>query len=76
VLGGMLLMLLLYFAAADFLYMGRLIALVAILEAPPLMELPSVPSSPQPALPNGQDENGRIDQDELILSDQPAPLSS
>ena len=73
VLGGMLLMLLLYFAAADFLYVGRLIALVAILEAPPLVELPALSSPPPPNLP---EESGRIDQDELILSDRPSSVSS
>src|SRR5207248_6704414 len=42
VLGGVLLVTLLYFAAADFLYVGRLGAYVAILE------LPDVPVAPPP----------------------------
>lgn len=75
VTGGVLLMLLLYFAAADFLYMGRLIALVAILEAPPA-ELPSVSTPPHFIVPNVPEESGPVDQDELILSDQPSSVSS
>jgi hypothetical protein len=65
VLGGVLLVSLLYFAVADFLYMGRLAAYVAMIELP---ELPEV--SPEPA-PSIQLRSG-IDPDELILSDVPA----
>src|SRR5262249_56576740 len=71
VLGGVLLITLLYFAAADFLYVGRLSALVAILEAPPIVELPALPVSSEP-LARLQEESGRVDQDEVILSDQPS----
>jgi hypothetical protein len=71
VLGGVLLILLLYFAAADFLYVGRLTSLVAILEAPPIIDLASVSPSPQPVLPSTREESGKVDQDELILGDRP-----
>jgi len=71
VLGGVLLITLLYFAAADFLYVGRLSALVAILEAPPIVDLPALPVSSEP-LARLQEESGRVDQDEVILSDQPS----
>ncbi len=74
--GGMLFATLLYFAVADFLYIGRLAAYVAILESPaaPIAE------SPRPTLP-GSDERSilcspprsSIDQEELILSDVPSP---
>ncbi len=59
VLGGVLLVTLLYFAVVDFLYIGRLAAFVAILELPeaPLAAVPQFP--PQT----------RVDPDELILSD-------
>ena len=66
VLGGLMMIGLLYFAVADFLYMGRLAAYVAILEVP---EVP-VPS-PEPAAFSPQPSNS-IDPHELILSDVPA----
>jgi len=69
VLGGVLLILLLYFAAADFLYVGRLAALVAILEAPPIVT-PEI-LLPEPVPPSLQEGSGRVDQDELILGDRP-----
>ena len=66
VLGGVLLVTLLYFATVDFLYTGRLAAYVAILELPdappPVIAMPP----PPPPLPEG---SGVIDRDELILSD-------
>ncbi len=64
VVGGVLLVTLLYFAIVDFLYIGRLAAYVAIVEMP---ELPSPVSMPSlaPTTPP------RVDQDELILSDIP-----
>lgn len=60
----------LYFAMADFLYIGRLAAYVAICEAP---ELPAAQAAtiaqpgPHPSFPKWG-----IDPDELILSDVPA----
>ena len=81
VLAGVLLITLLYFAVADFLYVGRLAAYVAIMELP---EAPPAPTVPPPAsiLPISlsiQPVTG-IDRDELILSDvesstQPSALS-
>ena len=70
VIGGVLLVTLLYFATADFLYAGRLAAYVAILE------LPDVPSSPLVVAPNQPspvrfDSPACVDPDELILSDVP-----
>lgn len=68
-MGGILILTLLYFAVADFLYIGRLAAYVAIIEMPPMPEpapLPTMPEVPP-----------RVDQDELILSDIPMlPASS
>lgn len=48
VLGGVLLVALLYFAVTDFLYVGRMAAYVAILELPPPEPAP-VPVAPPPA---------------------------
>jgi hypothetical protein len=63
VLGGVLLVSALYFAVADFLYVGRLAAYVAILE---------LPYEPRPVrfTPPGLPSSG-VDRDELILSDVP-----
>jgi hypothetical protein len=58
---------LLYFAVADFLYMGRLAAYVAILELPEPSFQPSALSI-QPG--------GSVDPYELILSDMPPPLET
>ena len=73
VLGGVLLVTLLYFGTVDFLYTGRLAAYVAILELPdaplPVMVMPV----PPPPLPEAA---GVIDRDELILSDLPTPPDS
>ncbi len=60
VLGGVLLVMFLYFAAVDFLYVGRLAAYVAVINLP---DLPA-PHRQAPA---------SIDPDELILSDLPNP---
>jgi hypothetical protein len=66
VLGGVLLVTLLYFAVADFLYVGRLAAYVAILELPePLVSTEIAPINRTPLDP-------AIDASELILSDVPA----
>jgi hypothetical protein len=65
VLAALIVITLGYFAVADFLYMGRLAAYVAILE------LPAEPSF-QPTAVSIQ-PGGSIDASELILSDVPAP---
>lgn len=72
---AVLLVTLVYFAIADFLYVGRLAAYVWIAEHPgtlatPVAFQPQSPGPPPPA-PN----SGRIDPDELILSDVPLPVS-
>jgi hypothetical protein len=73
VFGGVLMVALLYFAVADFLYMGRLAAYVAIVESP---DAPSshemVPRSEdgRPPRPSPGLER-RVDPEELILSDVP-----
>jgi hypothetical protein len=73
VFGGVLMVALLYFAVADFLYMGRLAAYVAIVEnpdRPSLQEL--VPRSEDGRPPRASPglERG-VDPEELILSDVP-----
>jgi hypothetical protein len=65
VLVGLLVVMLLYFAVADFVYIGRLAAYVAILELPPEPGPPPSVVSPQPT--------GGIDSSELILSEVPSP---
>jgi hypothetical protein len=69
VLGGVLLVTLLYFALADYLYVGRLAGYLAIIESPqiPLSEV----TSPSPTPPVGPPPETRVDPDELILSDLP-----
>lgn len=62
VFGGVLLVTLLYFAVADFLYVGRLAAYVAIVELPIPVETPA-PMRAFPPLAT------TIDKDELILCD-------
>jgi hypothetical protein len=76
VLGGVLLVTLLYFAIADFLYVGRLAAYVAIVEMPqsPVSAEAEPPLLPQRGTymdPSPQSSPG-VDADELILSDVPA----
>ena len=72
---GVLLVTLLYFGVADFLYIGRLAAYVAILELPTLPVVVLV----RPVAPGGSQHtaivqpSAAIDRDELILSDLPAP---
>jgi hypothetical protein len=70
VLGGVLLVTLLYFAVTDFLYVGRLAAYVAIVELPapvdepaPQVEISSQPQTRDVPL------STTIDKDELILCD-------
>ncbi len=76
VLGGVVLVTLLYFAIADFLYMGRLAAYVAMVEFPDSTAV----GSPSPLPPDRRQlsarrirPTGAVDPDELILSDLPAP---
>ena len=64
VLASLTIIVLVYFAVADFLYIGRLAAYVAI------VELPEAPSFP-PSAVSSQPSNS-IDPHELILSDVPA----
>jgi hypothetical protein len=73
VLGGIFLVTLLYFIIADFLYIGRLAAYVAIVEVP---ESPAVlsdlgPSPENTGHPTDRTSLGetRVDPSELILSD-------
>jgi hypothetical protein len=74
VLGGVLLVTLLYFAIADFLYVGRLAAYVAIVEMPE--SLVSARTAP-PSLPHVGPyfdpipSSPAVDANELILSDVP-----
>jgi hypothetical protein len=76
VLGGVLLVALLYFAVTDFLYAGRLAAYVAILEMP---ESPVLAETAPPPHPSGGtpldlplQSSPAVDATELILSDVPA----
>lgn len=73
VVSGVLAIALLYFAVADFLYMGRLAAYVAMIEFPPTSQWslsPIIPATIQgPAIVAGP--RGAVDQSELILSDIP-----
>jgi len=76
ILGGVLLVMLLYFAIVDFLYVGRLAAFVAMVESPG----PTAPESLNPLPPDRGEpaafsirQTSAVDQDELILSDLPAP---
>jgi hypothetical protein len=66
VLGGVLLVALLYFAVADFLHIGRIAAYVAILELPEA-SLPERQMRPETVPPRNP-----VDPDELILSDLPS----
>jgi len=76
VLGGVLLITMLYFAVTDFLYVSRLAAYVAIAEMP---EPPVKPEIAQPPLLDGGNDvesdtlsRPAVDASELILSDIPA----
>jgi hypothetical protein len=73
VFAGVLLVALLYFAVADFLYMGRLAAYLAIVEnpdRPSLQELVPRSEDGRPLRPSPGLER-RVDPEELILSDVP-----
>jgi hypothetical protein len=70
VLGGVIVVTLLYFAAADYLYMGRLAAYVAILELPETRVVADTAGSVPPAASTSLITRGdSVDRDELILSD-------
>lgn len=69
VLGGVLLVTLLYFGVVDFLYMGRLAAYVAILELP---KNPVLAETSQPLISPAAPSRGAVDRNELILGDLPA----
>lgn len=69
VLGGVLLVTLLYFAVVDFLHVGRLAAYLYILEGPEALPVPEVAHPPVSGLPPLDD--AKVDRDELILSDLP-----
>jgi hypothetical protein len=74
VLGGVLLVTLLYFAIADFLYAGRLAAYLAIAEMPalPSPAEPIPPSLPPHLYPEAATPpSSAVDAGELILSDIP-----
>ncbi len=76
VFGGVLLITLLYFAAADFLYIGRLAAYVSILLEPEATLVAGIPSIPPDSNPHSVivQTSPCIDRSELILSDLPAPI--
>jgi hypothetical protein len=73
VLGGVLLVTVLYLAIADFLYIGRLAAYVAIVELPGSAVVLSDSGTPEnsgrPTAASPSD--ARVDPAELILSDVP-----
>ena len=73
VLGGVLLVTLLYFAVIDFLYVGRLAAYLYILESPDAVPVPEAAHPPVSGLPAPDEAN--VDRDELILSDVPGALA-
>ena len=73
VLGGVLLVTLLYFAIADFLYIGRLAAYVAILRLPDVPAIADAMPTPLLTLSGaGHQSSSGVDPTELILSDAPA----
>jgi hypothetical protein len=76
VLGGVLLVTLLYFAVTDFLYMGRLAAYVAMAEMPEAPVSAATTRPPMPPAGTYLDPNNpsspAVDATELILSDVPA----
>jgi hypothetical protein len=77
VVGGVLLVGLLYFALADFLYVGRLAAYAAIAESPEAPPVPQVfpppPDRTQSTPRMRPPADSRVDPEELILSDLPVP---
>jgi hypothetical protein len=75
VLGGVLLVTLAYFAVADSLHVGRLAAYVYIAESHEDLAIPQFVETSPPNDPPSSLRDGRIDPDELILSDLPLPAS-
>jgi hypothetical protein len=78
VFGGVLLVALLYFAAVDFLYMGRLAAYLTIVQQPDVpMPLPPIaPSPPDRSQYSALIQPGAgVDPEEMILSDVPSATS-
>jgi len=73
VLGGVLLVTLLYFAVVDFLHVGRLASYLYILEGPDALPTPEVAHPPVGGAPTTVETD--IDRDELILSDVPGVLA-
>ncbi len=76
VLGGVLLVTLLYFALVDFLHVGRLAAYLYILEGPELEPAPARGATVPPSAGPQPSEQTAIDDDELILSDLPSGLAA
>lgn len=74
VFGGVLLVTMLYFAIADFLYVGRLAAYIAMVELPDAPPPPVILPPPNPV--STIEMTGRVDPEELILSDVPTPPES
>jgi len=68
---AMMLVALIYFALADWLYMARLAGYVCVVETPAALMAPPLPSAPLPRTPRLQTT---IDRDERILSDLPNSL--
>jgi hypothetical protein len=60
-----------YFAAVDFLYVGRLAAYAAVAQWPDEFPVLATNSLPPPVSAPPRDDPGQIDKDELILSDLP-----
>jgi hypothetical protein len=77
VLGGVLLVTLLYFAVVDFLYMGRLAAYVCIVSGPitpPALAGETIPRDSAEHAALSIPAESRIDRDELILGDRPVAM--
>lgn len=74
VVGGVLLVTLMYFAVVDFLHVGRLAAYLYIMEGPESESAPSPEGTRPPGA--GPLRSEVIDRDELILSDVPGPLAA
>jgi hypothetical protein len=75
VLGGVLLVTLVYFAVADFLHVGRLAAYVYLAESHEDLAIPQLVETSPPNDPPSSLRDGRVDPNELILSDLPLPVS-
>jgi hypothetical protein len=71
VVGGLVLLALLYFAVVDCLYAGRLAAYLYIAESPDDVIVPRTFSPEVPNHPSISPASDRVDPDDLILSDLP-----